>query len=178
VANQDPEIERILASLRTDDPPVEHEVLQRVKTELRAKDPSRVSAALAASLGDADPEYRCTIASVFMDWNTVIAVGHVSALVHDAHADVRGFISQELGAYRRREAVPALVHVLTDDDDGTNRVWAAWGLGNIGDPAALPALRLAMQNDDGVDYEGRPVKEIAAEAIRRITQEKAVASVA
>ena len=176
--NQDREIERILALLRTDDPPVEHEVLQRVKAELHALDASQVSAALVAGLRDTDPEYRCTIASVFMEWNRAIAVGHVSVLAYDPDTDVRGFVCQELGAYRRREAVPALVHVLANDDDGTNRVWAAWGLGNIGDPAALPALRLAMQNDPGVDCESRPVKDIAAEAIRRIVAANPAASVA
>src|SRR5947209_438059 len=163
MANQDREIERLLELLRTDDPPIEHEVLQRVKTELRAKDSSLAAAALVSGLKDADPDYRCTIASVFMDWNRTAAVVHVSAMVYDANADVRGFVCQELGAYRRREAVLALVHVLSNDDDATNRTWAAWGLGNIGDPAGLPALTKAMQTDDGADYEGRRVREIAAE---------------
>lgn len=171
------DIERLLSKLRTDDPPVEPDLEKRVVNELRTKDKAQVVAALIAGLRDPDAEFRCTIASVFLKFDFATAIQQVPVLFHDVDGGVQGFLCQELGAYRRREAVPHLIDVLRRDPEGSHRVTAAWGLGNIGDPAALPALTIAMQNDEGVDYEGRPVKEIAAEAIRRIKQEKA-ASVA
>ena len=174
----DPDINALLSTLRTDDPPVDPVVLKGVVRELRGKSAETVTSALIEGLRDADAEYRCTIASVFLRVDFATAIQHVSALLHDEDGGVQGFLCMELGAHRRREAVPLLIDVLKRDSDGTHRVLAAWGLGNIGDPAALPVLKSAMQNDDGVDYEGRPVRDIAAEAIRRITQEKAAASVA
>lgn len=169
--------DRILASLRTDDPPVEPEILEQAISELRQRDIRQVAMVLEPCLNDTDLDYRCTIASVFLACDAAIAIPYVGQMVYDENEELRGFACMELGAYRRREAAPFLIHALMNDPDATNRTWAAWGLGNIGDPAALPALRKAAQSDDGVDYEGRPVKQIAAEAIRRITQEK-VASVA
>ena len=102
----------------------------------------------------------------------------MAELLNDEDSGVQGFVCMQLGGRKRPEATPLLIAVLQHDPSGTHRVLAARGLGNIGDPAALPVLQKAMQTDDGVDYEGRPVKEIAAEAIRRITGEKAAASVA
>jgi len=174
----DSDIEALLSMLRTDDPPVNPDVLKRVVRELRDKDQSKVASALIDGLRDADAEYRCTIASVFLRVDFAMAIQHVPALLHDEDGGVQGFLCMELGAHRRSEAVPHLVDVLSRDPEGTHRFLAAWALGNIGDPAGLPALRQAMQNDEGVDYEGRPVKEVAAKAIRRITEEKATASVA
>jgi HEAT repeat protein len=171
------EITQLLLRLRSDDPPVDPEVEAAVASELHTKDAARVVAALAQGLNDQELDYRCTIASLFLRYDFVAAIPHVRLLLQDPDDDLRGFLCQELGAYGRPEAVPLLVDTLQNDPDATNRTWAAWGLGNIGDPAAVPALGLAMRSDLGEDYEGRPVKEIAAEAIRRITHEKA-ASVA
>jgi HEAT repeat protein len=178
MTDQSTELDQLLATLRTDDPPVPPEVLKRVVEELYRRNTGENVSTLASYLRDADPEFRCTIASVFLKWNAAAAIPHVGSLIRDENEDVRGFICMELGAYKRHEAVPMLVDALANDPDATNRTWAAWGLGNIGDPAALPVLKIAMQNDEGADAEGRPVKQIAAEAIRRITEKNTAASVA
>jgi HEAT repeat protein len=178
MTDQSGEFDQLLAMLRTDDPPVDPEIIKHVVSELRRKDIGKIVPVLTPCLKDANPEFRCTIATVFLACDATTAIPHVGSLIHDEDDDVRGFLCMELGAYKRREAVPLLVDALLNDPDATNRTWAAWGLGNIGDPSALPTLKLAMQNDLGEDYEGRPVKEIAAEAIRRITQEKTTTSVA
>jgi len=173
------EYQAVLELLRTDDPPVARELKVRVVEELRAGKEAEVSVALENGLRDADPEFRCTVAWVFLVYDFLAALPHVGKLLlHDQDDGVQGYICQILGGSKRREAVPLLIEALKTNPDGTDRVNAAWGLGNIGDPAALPALQKATQMDDGVDYEGRPVKEIAAEAIRRITSGKAAASVA
>ncbi len=178
MTDQSCEFDHLLAMLRTDDPPVDPDTIKHVVSEFRGKDIAEVASVLAPCLHDADPEFRCTIAQVFLACDAAAAMPHVGSLMQDEDADVRGFICMELGAHKRREAVPLLVDALLNDPDATNRTWAAWGLGNIGDSTAIPPLRLAMQNDPGEDCEGRPVKEIAAEAIRRITHEAAATSVA
>ncbi len=173
------EMEQLLALLRTDDPPVAPDIIEHVVRELRTHDAPTVIVALAHGLRDRDPEYRCTIALVFLTYDFTAAIQHVEALLHKTDDDeLRGFLCQELGRWRHRAAVPLLVNALLNDPDGTNRTWAAWGLGNIGDPAALPSLQSAMHNDAGVDNEGRPVREIAAEAIRRMQQGNTTMSVA
>jgi HEAT repeat protein len=172
-------IGEILGKLRTDDPPISREVKFAVVEELRGQDVSAVKNALVKALEDSDPEFRCTAAWVFLVYDFLASLPYVrTLLLHDEDDGVQGYLCEMLGASQRREAVPLLIEALTSDSDGTNRVIAAWGLGNIGDTSALPALTKAMQTDDGIDHEGRRVKDIAAEAIRRINEEKATASVA
>ncbi len=166
------EIESILSSLRSDDPPVTRETRLAVIDKLRRKDPTEVAAVLTEALQDCDPDFRCEIASVFLAADFARALEPIrSALLNDLNDGVRYYLCELLGASRRREAIPLLENALLHDTDSTTRIVAVSALRHLGDPTAIPALQRAMQNDTGVDYEGRPVKDIAAEAIRRI-QEK------
>jgi HEAT repeat protein len=70
------------------------------------------------------------------------------------------------------EAVPRLLRCLREDPSDWVRYAAVDALERQGDTAALPALRQAAKNDQGTDYEGRPIKDRAREAIRRITRRK------
>ena len=75
-----------------------------------------------------------------------------------------------LGELAYRGAVEALVPVL-EDDEVHLRVAAARALGEIGDPAALPALRAALGDGERTTQnEEVTVGEVAAEAIRRIEE--------
>ncbi|MBI3821543.1 MAG: HEAT repeat domain-containing protein [Planctomycetes bacterium] len=179
MTNSPREIESVLLRLRTDDPPVQRAVKFDVVNELRRMDQAAVKAMLSEALKDSEAEYRCTIAWAFLVLDFTSALEPVrQLLLKDSDDGVRGYVCEILGASKRPEAVPLLIEALQQDEDGTNRLVAAHGLGYIGDPAALPALKAAAESDEGVDYEGRPVKKTAAKAIRRITQEKAAASVA
>jgi hypothetical protein len=62
--------------------------------------------------------------------------------------------------------------LLTEDESGDNRYIAAWALGAVGAPSALPALQHAAASDDGTDREGRPVRDAALEAIDLILSRK------
>ena len=153
------EITQLLLRLRSDDPPVDPEVEAAVASELHTKDAARVVAELCRVLTirswiTVARSHRC-----YLRYDFVAAIPHVRLLLQDPDDDLRGFLCQELWAYGRPEAVPLLVDTLQNDPDATNRTWAAWGLGNIGDPAAVPALGLAMRSDLGEDYKGRPVKK-------------------
>jgi len=78
--------------------------------------------------------------------------------------DIAGLL-HDFGDYR---AVEPLITVVLNDSDSDVRHNACYALSAIGDSRALPALRYAVENDSGADYEGRPVSEIAAEAIINI----------
>src|SRR4051812_21299181 len=112
-------IEQLLSSLRTDDPPVDPDLAKQVVSELRTKDKTQVTALLIAGLQDPEAEYRCTIASVFLRLDFQAAIQHVPILLHVADEGVPGFLCFELGAHRRREAVPHLIDVLMRDPHGT-----------------------------------------------------------
>jgi GNAT superfamily N-acetyltransferase len=69
------------------------------------------------------------------------------------------------------EAVPRLIRVLREDPCDWVRYSAVDALELCGDMSAIPALKQAAKNDRGTDYEGRPIRDRAREAIRRITEQ-------
>ncbi len=72
-----------------------------------------------------------------------------------------------LGDIGNRRVVEPLINALENRDNWV-RAEAAEALGKIGDEQALPALQRLAEKDAGVDLRGRPIKEIASEAIERI----------
>ena len=68
------------------------------------------------------------------------------------------------------ETVPRLLRVLREDPSDWVRYSAVDALERCGDMSAIPALKQTAKNDRGTDYEGRPIRDRAREAIRRITQ--------
>jgi hypothetical protein len=66
------------------------------------------------------------------------------------------------------EAVPRLLRCLREDPSDWVRYSAVDGLERCGDKSVLPALKHTAENDPGADYEGRPIRERAREAIKRI----------
>lgn len=84
------------------------------------------------------------------------------------HHDVRAHAAEALGCLGSREAVTDLVAAL-GDSTAEVRYWAAFALGQIGDPGALPALeRLAQSDHRAVGSSGSVADEAsrAAELIR------------
>ncbi len=72
-----------------------------------------------------------------------------------------------------REATPGLLSALPDWD-GTVRRGAAWVLGEIGDPRAVPGLIALLDDRQGDLFgDGARVCDIAAEALARIGTEQA-----
>lgn len=87
----------------------------------------------------------------------------------DAHLDVevRGHATEALGVMQAREAVPDLVALLSDESPEL-RYWAAYSLGQIGDPASIPELERVAANDAGVLFRHGSVKQEALEALATI----------
>jgi HEAT repeat protein len=78
---------------------------------------------------------------------------------------VRRSAAYALGAMRAGQVTPALIKAL-DDPDSQVRRNAAWALGRIGDPAALPRLR-ALRVDTALDGDVAREAEAAVRAIER-----------
>lgn len=85
-----------------------------------------------------------------------------------ADGDVRAHAAEALGALRSHDALMDLIAALEDPSPDV-KYWAAYALGEIGDPAALPALdRLAHSDHALVGSAGSVAAEAssAAELIR------------
>ncbi|KHD77208.1 HEAT repeat domain-containing protein [Actinoplanes utahensis] len=114
-----------------------------------------------------------------------VEIEHVAMLRRalGADAEVAAAAAVVLGRGRIREAVPDLITVVTDHASEAGRAgtdfWrvarlrsvAAYALGNIGDPAAVDALVLVMEQESRLD-----VRRAAAEALGRIGGPRAIAA--
>jgi HEAT repeat protein len=78
---------------------------------------------------------------------------------------VRRSAAYALGALRARLATPTLIQALGDPDSQVRRN-AAWALGRIGDPAALPRLS-AIQTEADADNQVVQEAQAAIHAIER-----------
>lgn len=93
---------------------------------------------------------RSSAAFDYRDAKQLFDQGDVDGLIAALdHPDVqrshllRGRLVRYLGNLMDRRAVPALVKVLHEDNSTPTRIFAAEGLGRIGDPRGLPPLREA-----------------------------------
>jgi HEAT repeat protein len=106
--------------------------------------------------------------------NATIALGRIgsgaprlklrSLAAGDPDWMIRAAASEALGRVRDRKAAPTLINVLSDSEAGV-REWAAWSLGRLGDPVAVPPLEKLMLKDASPE-----VREAAKKALRVLTQ--------
>ncbi len=97
------------------------------------------------------------------------AVDPLLACLADRSEDprVRGFAAEALTGPSERRAVPALIAALGDPSVEV-RFWAAFALGELGDPAALSALQQLAQTDEATLPGWWSVSDEAAAAIESI----------
>lgn len=88
-------------------------------------------------------------------------------LLRHPNREYRWEICGLLSLHRDERVIGPFMERLKDEDPGIRHI-AAFALGKVGDLKALPALEWTIQNDTGVDYEGRLVSEMAKMAIRQI----------
>ena len=72
----------------------------------------------------------------------------MDALLYDAKPEVRAVAAKSFTVYKAKQAVPSLMRSLNEDPFAGARANAAWALGEIGDPAAIPFLRKSTSDDD------------------------------
>lgn len=161
------QVRGLLSDLNSLDPAVR----QTARRDLRALDPDALFTLLADLLKAPGANiYAITYGMVTA--NAERGVAAIMPLLKDEVADVRWHVCGLVGQYGDEDAVDALCELLLHDESGDVRLLAAHGLGTIGSPRALPVLRRAFNQDQGVDFEGRRVSQGAADAIKRILQRR------
>lgn len=136
--------------------------------ELGSYDIPYVTDVLTDLLKHPDPRIRASAAEVLYQVNEAEAAERIVALLDDSDLNVRRHACGLLADCGDERFTPQLVRVLRNDPEGMVRQMAAYALGEHGDLSALPALRHAVEFDNGEDYEGRGVSETAAAAIESI----------
>lgn len=96
---------------------------------------------LIAALDDADLQVRIYAIQSLRDLRDPLAVQPLCELLEKQSAEplIVSNIMRALGAIRSNQALPTLLEALRSDDPFT-RYDAAFALGEIGDPSAIPAL--------------------------------------
>jgi HEAT repeat protein len=122
--------------------------------------------ALVAALKDKEVEVRGAAAVALAEYPDAQSVEPLVAALADKSEFVRAQAARALGANWRSagRAVPSLIRMLTSDRDQEAKRQAAHALGQIGDPAALPALQAAHRSSDP------HLSSAALAAIERIKQ--------
>ncbi len=140
---------------------------------LNALDRGAVIRELVSLLNSRDLELHCDAAESLLRIDSDQTIDLILPLLADPESTVRWATCGMLHDFGDQRVIPWLVPVLLNDPEADVRLMAAYALSAIGDHSALPALRQASQLDDGEDYEGRRVRDAAAEAIENIVAREA-----
>ena len=124
------------------------------------------TAALANALRDKDAEVRAAAAISLGDHADAGAVAPLASALSDKNDFVRAQAARALGVNGRAavQTVPALMALLTKDEDNEVKRQAAAALGQIGDRSSLPALERATRDKDPY------LAQAASDAIRLISK--------
>lgn len=125
--------------------------------------PERAVALLAPFLAHADGEVRCHAVDVRLELGG--GLPHVAALFDDSEKWVRHHVVESMAGYGDGSVVDALLGKLRTDADPAVRGAAAYALGHIGDPRAVPDLIHALDHDKEFDTLGHSPSLISATAL-------------
>jgi HEAT repeat protein len=137
---------------------------QAVK-EMRTVGFDRLSPLLAARLADPDPEVRCHAAQAVLWVDGVRGLDLVLPLLHDNDRIVRWDVCGCLHDLGNERAVGPLIERMKHDPDPQVRGTAAYALGGIRCPSAIPALIETLDSDHEYDHMGHSPSSCAATAL-------------
>ncbi len=155
----------VLALVRAFDDPLVPELYTVVLDQIKQLEPSSTIASLCALLAYPDPGVRLRAAEVLLEFDAEQHLPPVLDLLNDDAPFVRSALTCRLSEFGDARAVDALTALLLHEPDSTCRWYAVLALKHIGDVQAIPALNQAVQYDDGVNYEGTPIRQTAQAAL-------------
>jgi HEAT repeat protein len=142
---------------------------ERTQRELLGFAGSKVIEVLSKiMLTDPDPEMQGYAARALVEIAPERASKLIVPLLESPEPILREDICGLLSKCGDEKAVAPLMEVLQNDRDADVRFLAAFALGKIGDRRAIPALEWARRHDDGMDFDGHPVRNAAEDAINEI----------
>jgi HEAT repeat protein len=140
-------------------------VRERAVAEMRAAGADRLFPLLIPVLTGPDPEARCAACEAVFHIDAPRAIELVIPLLDDSEVVVRWQACGCLHDFGDERAVAPLIRVLQSDPDAQVRGTAAYALGGIRSPAAIPALLAAMDSDHELDELGHSASSGAATAL-------------
>ena len=123
---------------------------------------------LISMLHNASDEDRCDAAWVLLDLNSQAYLDILLQLLKDSSETVRWFLCGALRNVNDDRCIAPLLDIILYDPSAGVRYLACETIMVIGDYRAIPTLTIVSENDNGQDYEGRTVKEMALWAIDEI----------
>ena len=128
--------------------------------------PDRAGTLLAGKLQGTDGEVRCAAADVVLELGGGLHA--VLPLLDDTEVWVRWHVTGSLARYGDDSVVEPLIAKLRSDPDPAVRGQAAYALGHIGSPEAIPHLLDALDHDREYDSQGHSPSSISATALDNI----------
>jgi HEAT repeats len=133
--------------------------------EIRALGVDKVFPLLRERLKAANPEARCDAITALVFLDAYRAVEPVVSMLDDPDTTVRWYATGCLHDFGDERAVVPLCEVLRRDSDPQVCGTAAYALGGIGSPAAIPSLLAALGSDIECDMHGHSASSGAATAL-------------
>ena len=127
--------------------------------------PDRADAILAPYLAHPDGEVRCHAVEVRLELGGADALARVVPLLDDPESWVRHLVAESMAGYGDGSVVDALLGKLRTDADPEVRGAAAYALGHLRDPRAVPGLLDALDHDKEFDPLGHSPSSISATAL-------------
>ncbi len=127
--------------------------------------PGRALPLLVGKLGDANGEVRCATVDVLLGMEGKRGITRVLPLFEDPLQWVRWHVVGCMANHGDDSVVEPLIAKLNHDPDPGVRGQAAFALGHIGSPQAIPSLLHALDHDREADEQGHSPSSIAATAL-------------
>ncbi|HYH63421.1 MAG TPA: HEAT repeat domain-containing protein [Urbifossiella sp.] len=138
---------------------------RRVLTDDLAAAPVRADALLARLLTDPDAIARHLASDLTLALGGVRALPRVVPLFDDPEPWVRQAVIESMAGYGDESVVDALLRKLRTDADPGVRGEAAYALGHVGSPGAIPGLIHALDHDKEFNDLGHSPSSISATAL-------------
>ena len=119
-------------------------------------------------MDDADDGVQCEAINALLKWGGSAYLDMILPRMECDSEVVREYVCGVLGDLGDKRAVAPMAKALLNDPSADVRWLAANSLGMIGNLEALSALEHARAYDPYVNWEGRSVREVAAQAIDSI----------